>query len=246
MILYLLQIFGEDLINSQLMEVTKISNSPLDAEFIGKISDSVNGKLESLEMLQEFISILNRRYSIFILYSLQKLEFSAFWELTTLTTLKDNRTVQQNMTALVKANIVDPIKRDSKDYDFILKFWKNTYRHSSRAPALYKINPRWSKIVKQLEPILLERINENGCIDIEAMDERMKKYNHFSSKATEERRAIQEKENNSMGKCYKCDKFILKTAVRGEDYHKFPIGLICGTCNRNYSEMRHLWMQAKK
>lgn len=209
-----------------------------------KIFDSDSGRYYKVDRL---ISILNKNYSALIIFTLHKLGFSANWELFTLTNLKDKRAIQQNMSDLIIAGIVVPIKRDSDDYDIIDKCWKKIYKHSPRSPAFYRLNPEWSKSFKLFEPILLEKIANINCVNIAAIDKRIKLYNKFSSRAVEERKVLEEKENNSMGKCAECNNFVLKSGVRGEGYHKYPIGLICGRCDRRATtEKRQRWIRTKK
>jgi len=228
------------------MEVLRISNNHIDVGFATEFFKIIDGDIRKFSTLNSVFSILNQKYCPWIIFVLHKFKFSAYWEFYRISKLSSAVIVQQSMSNLINAGIVASIKHNSDDYELILNFWKSIYPHSSRPPAFYRLTSEWSEVVKQLEPILLEKISLDGGIDMAAIEARIEKYSRYSSRAIDERRAIQEKENNSMGKCYECNNFILKTAIRGEGYHKFPIGLICGRCNRAYAEKRYIWMHPRK
>lgn len=229
------------------MEVLKISTKSIEIDIFNELLNVFDGNSDKYHKVNRLISILNKHYSAMIIFTLHKLDFSANWELFTLANLKDKHAIQQNMSDLMMAGIVVPIKRDSDDYAIIDKCWKKIYKHSPCSPAFYRLNPEWVESFKLFEPILLEKISNINSVNMAAIDKRIDLYKRFSSRALDERRTIQEKENNSMGKCAECNNFVPKTAIRGEGYHKYPIGLICGRCDKRASvEKRRTWIHMQR
>jgi hypothetical protein len=222
-----------------------ISRDNIDLNFFNKISEHIADDKDNFLMYEEFGKLVKNVYPSRILYGLLKLEFSAYWELSTLLATPDNKTLQIAMSDLIRKGIVTPIYNSSERYDFILKFWKTIYRRSSHPPAFYEIHPKWIDLMKNIESILLENFKGSEPIDLQGIETRMHRYRQHCRKEKAELEKIEEFKRNALGNCHTCDRLIMKNEKRGKAYHKYPIGLICDKCFRDPNKDSSKWMQRK-
>jgi RNA polymerase-binding transcription factor DksA len=107
------------------------------------------------------------------------------------------------------------------------------------------IKPEWVGTIRKIEPLLMADSAKFQMINTEGIKSRMKEYKEYKQNEITEKKRIEDVKKNSMGKCKECGNYIPNTAVRGKDYHIFPIGLICQRCNRD-PDKREKWMQRNK
>jgi len=193
-----------------LMEVINISPNQLDIKLILKMINLIDGDFDKFQMMKRFIKAMDKKYSSRILYGLHKLEFSGYWEILKLTNINDNRCIQQSVSILAREGIVMPITKDSAKYDFILKFWKETYRHSSRPPAFYRLHPNWTKLIQLLEPVFLKKFKGGNSIDMQAIEYRIELYDSYCAKSQAEVKALKDVKKNSIGQGKECENYIHK------------------------------------
>ena len=233
-----------DLTNSLRAEVMPISVKQLDKNLIIQLSKLMKGDLKKSLEISCFTRFLENKYSSRILYGLLKLEFSAYWELLKLLNVCDSRKFQITISNLIQAGIVSPILRTSDQYEFILKFWKELYCHSSGNPAFYQLNNNWIDTIKLVEPIIIHSHNQDQTND-QNIKIRMDKYRVYCKKAKAELERIEEIKKNSIGECKNCGVLISMAAIRGLDYHIFPIGIICNLCDKR-SDDKSKWIHFNK
>jgi len=134
------------------------------------------------------------------------------------------------LDSLITDGMVTMLKQNDSDFPIIKTFWKDTYPNSRENTMLFILNENWDQ---EIELFLNEMKKYFTTFEISKLRRRAKEYSRYyetikaeQSPYTDEDAIIAECANEG------CPRKITSRMTPSVDYVKYPIGLICMSCNR--------------
>ena len=189
-------------------------------------------KVDSGTDLKSLIKIshyLRYKYHTQILQVFYQTTFTSISELRKFTDVLDRSHINRCLDYFIHDGIIRIFSKRDPDYQLAENFWKSHYKTSPYTPQLFIINPSWISILKIFES-LLSRFSSNNILS--EISRRSNAYTRYKDEVESERSTYLKLKKGSVGECHECKKLIRADAIRGKDYHKYHIGLICDRCNR--------------
>lgn len=193
----------------------------------------------AIRIFQFFIN----KYHSKVMYSLNMLKFSSYWELSVKLNMNMDM-LRRSIADLENFNIVKELKEEDHKYRSITEYWHNRYPTSPKLPTLFMLNPQYSKIVELYKHIIFKKYIT--VTEYNYLNHRNNDFKTYYEGLKNKINGLRTKEEEAIGKCKACGKLIIKKSVRGKDYYKFSIGLICNLCKRSANkEVTQQWMSQK-
>ena len=190
------------------------------------------------------LQFFTNKYHSKVMYCILLLNFSSYWELSINLNLNMDM-LRRSISDLEQCGIVVELRKDDHRYIPITKYWKSTYPTSPNIPILFMLNPHYARIVEMYQEDICQRYITNK--EYSYLRRRGNEYKRYYERLKKQLSFVRKKEDESIGRCRHCGKLIINTAIRGRDYHKFTIGLICNSCRCSATkELMKKWMHKNK
>ena len=144
----------------------------------------------------------------------------------------------------IQEGIVTLVKKKSEDHQIMASFWKELYPNSPYTPIFFTLTKKWIPAIKILEKPILRNYQSSNFLP--AIKIRGQKWDKHHSIIKAQIKLINERKRKSIGKCFHCDRFIMKGEVPGKDYHNFFVGMVCSNCTNKYPHLIRKWNSMKE
>ena len=209
------------------------------------LTSDIEPKEASFE--KRFIQILSyftKKYPAKILYSLHEISFTSYWEISHLSHLDNLHWVWKTFANLEGVGMVEQVQKGHADYETIKHFWKGEHLTSPKTPALFSLKKEFNKIVEAYSDTLIRQFFSKA--ELGAILSRKKRWEQHHVAVKNQKQFFDRRKAMSIGDCMVCGKLIMKTDVRGKDYHKYRKGLVCRLCQSKADKKQLIkWISIK-
>ena len=220
------------------------SDTPFDIEIFKSIVDIVSSSPDQLFNFKKYMNFIVEKYPSRILYGLSVLKFSSYQELSKLLSLGNMTYIRRLLAKFIQEGIVTEVKKKDAEYPIITRFWKTIYPNSPHTPIFFKLTSDWERAITSSEKAILRRYNSDEFLS--PITIRSNKWHTHYKTTKSQLKELKRKEANSKGRCYQCNRLIMKNEKPGTNYHTFTVGKVCSSCTNKYSHMIGKWRSPNK
>ena len=220
------------------------SDTPFDIEIFKTIADIVSSAPDQLFNFKKYMNFIVEKYPSRILYGLSVLKFSSYQELSKLLSLGNMTYIRRLLAKFIQEGIVTEVKKDEAEYQIMTRFWKTIYPNSPQTPIFFKLTSNWEPAIISLEKAILRRYESGEFLS--PITIRSNKWHTYYKTTKLQLKDLKRKEANSIGRCYQCNRLIMKNEKPGMKYHTFAVGKVCSICTNKYSYMIEKWRSPNK
>lgn len=163
-----------------------------------------------------------------IIYGLQNLKLSSYWELHNLLNLPNMTQIRRCISVLEAEGIISEMKEDTEEHKIAARFWKNHYPNSPYTPTFFILNQQWKDPVICYETHLSRFFTAH---DMAKLRTRTKKYDNYREIVISQNRQSAERRKTAIGECSDCGILITKEAQEIKDYYRYGNTIICKRCH---------------
>jgi len=167
------------------------------------------------------MNFIVEKYPSRILYGLSVLKFSSYQELSKLLSLGNMTYIRRLLAKFIQEGIVTEVKREDQKYRIMTRFWKTIYPNSPQTPIFFKLTSDWDQAINYLEKAILRRYESDEFLS--PITIRSNKWYTYYKTTKSQFNELKSKEANSIGRCYQCNRLIMKNEKPGKNYHTFTV-----------------------
>lgn len=192
----------------------------------------------------EILSYFLQKYPSKIIWALSELKISSFHEIRKLTNLENMTFIRKLIFRMEQLGLVKEVSKEDEDFRTIFSFWCDEYpnTHRKRKIMLFKLIPEFYEVVELYADWIVKSYITRR--EFKTITDRGRRYIQHRKVVDKQLKSLKEHEIVMIGRCQKCKAIIRKGSIRGTDYHKYPIGIICNSCQKKFPKSEIIkWMR---